>query len=613
MPEETASNPSATPHPAAPLSPSPPPPVDYQQLGDSFIEKDFYQLAEEAYSRGLATSPPPSIDRRLSLLLRRATARLELGAFKPAHRDAAGVLTILVSRDSLALENVSLSPTWKKEALLPRAQAEEGLRLLPVALASYEEVLSLESTDKEAQDGRSRVLRRLKEAEQADYDSAELFRLGLDVHSHPRQEAADFLGSWKVDKIPGRGGGRGAVATRDIKPGELLLVEKAFETVYPWEVEDGDIDGEIVRSIMRRLEEDGSLARGLMSLYAGPGYPSPMSPPAGLSFATKLESNVSASLDPGRIRGICEYNCFGASPVLPASTSIAPSSSSPTALYPRAAFFNHSCAPNAVWRTYSDILVLRARTVINEGEEIFHSYSAAIPGTQTHRKALEKHFEEGRCLCDLCEAEREDGSEERRTLLEGGRYEELQALVREEQAGGGGTAKEEVKAYVEALEATYKLRQEGEGRLGKLKPALHAAYHLFAEASWSSSIEEGLKWELAAIEAQGGVLNPAAAISFSPSSPPAPSPSPTADDPLLLASSIYNSTLSTMQLLLCAMRSQQAGHRPQAIRRWVQLAVENECILGGGGEAGRRLWEAQYGDMLERMGLEELLRDVCWR
>lgn len=162
-----------------------------------------------------------------------------------------------------------------------------------------------------------RILRRLEEAEEANYDWSARFQLGLDVHAHPRQDAADFLGPWKVERIAGRGGGRGAVATRDIKPGELLLVEKAFAIVYPWEVEGGDVDGEIVQKIVRKLEEDGSLARGMMSLYAGPAYPPPMSAPAGLSFATKLTSNSSATLDPRRIRGICEYNWYASLSLTP--------------------------------------------------------------------------------------------------------------------------------------------------------------------------------------------------------------------------------------------------------------------------------------------------------
>lgn len=175
-------------------------------------------------------------------------------------------------------------------------------------------------------------------------------------------------------------------------------------------------------------------------------------------------------------------------------------------------------------------------------------------------------------------------------------------LVRERQTG----AKKEVRAYIEALEATYKLRQGGDGRLSKLRPALHAAFHLMAEASWSSSVEEGLKWELAAFEAQGGILSP----SHSPSPPSPSSPSPTSDNPPLLASSIYNSTLSTMQLLLCAMRSQQAGLPAQEIKKWVRLALDNERILGGGGEAGRKLWEVQYGEIVGRMGLDGVVKDV---
>jgi hypothetical protein len=304
----TTSEPSPSCAPSAPPPPSSSAQIDYLQLGDSFRSERLHQIAEEAYSRGLATYPPPPNDRRLSLLLARAAARLELQAFKPAHRDAVEGLELLAQPRSPddGLLNAPENP--KSRALLLRARAEEGLGLYSVALASYEEVLPLQSSPNEAEYGRLRALRRLEEAEQGNYDWAERFRLGLDVKACPRRDAADFLGPWKVERIAGRGGGRGAVATRDVKPGELLLVEKAFAIVYPWEVEDGDIDSEIVRRILRKVEEDGSLARGMMSLYAGPSYAPPTSAPTGLSFATKLSSNATATLDPGRIRGICEYN-----------------------------------------------------------------------------------------------------------------------------------------------------------------------------------------------------------------------------------------------------------------------------------------------------------------
>lgn len=277
----TISDPSSSHTPAAPLSPSSSAPHNYLHLGDSFRARNLLQLAEEAYSQGLATSPPPSCDHQFSLLLGRAAARLELQAFKLAYRDTVTALELLHLSTPLDSNALIPSPDSKGRGLLLRAQAEEGLRIFPIALASYEEVLSLVMNDKEAEKGRSRTLRRLEEAEQANYDWAERFQLALDVHACPRQDVADFLGPFKVERIAERGGGRGVLAMRDIKRGELLLVEKAFAIVYPWEVEDGDIDGEIARRIVGKLKEDGSLARGMMSLYAGPAYSPPMSTPAG--------------------------------------------------------------------------------------------------------------------------------------------------------------------------------------------------------------------------------------------------------------------------------------------------------------------------------------------
>lgn len=261
-------------------------------------------IAEQYYSRQLSNaSLPPST--RLALFESRSSTRMELDLFKLAHQDVTEALALHMADP----HRVSEAEETTTRLLNLRAQAEEGLKLFPLALATYEEALQHSPSHVESVEGRARVQRRVAEAERGEYDWAERFRAGLDAAA-PSLPAGEYVGPWKVERLDGRGGGRGAVATRDIHPGELLLAEQPFAIVRPSEVEDGDVDGELVRRIVRKLEEDGSLARGLLSLYAGRDFPAPMSAPAGLNFTTKLGSTTSATVDPRRIRGICEYNWY---------------------------------------------------------------------------------------------------------------------------------------------------------------------------------------------------------------------------------------------------------------------------------------------------------------
>lgn len=195
---------------------------------------------------------------------------------------------------------------------------------------------------------------------------------------------------------------------------------------------------------------------------------------------------------------------------------------------------------------------------------------------------------------------------QRGELLRSGEYEALQTRVGQEQPDVSQETREAVRAHVRVLEETYGAVKTGGGHLGKLRPALHPVYHLMAEASWDSDVEKALRWELAAFEAQGGVLRPSTSDSKATSTP-APSSN------ILQASCIYNSTLGTMQLLLCAMRSQQAHLPAVDVRRWVELALDHERILAGGGKAGRELWQAQYGGIVKRMGLDGVVSEIMGR
>lgn len=74
----------------------------------------------------------------------------------------------------------------------------------------------------------SRSLARLKEARLGHYDITFLYN---ESHNNNVRffDLSEFAGPTKVADIPGKG--KGIVATRDIEPGTLLMVAKAFSVV----------------------------------------------------------------------------------------------------------------------------------------------------------------------------------------------------------------------------------------------------------------------------------------------------------------------------------------------------------------------------------------------
>jgi hypothetical protein len=67
-------------------------------------------------------------------------------------------------------------------------------------------------------------VQRLKEAD-GNYDWVTMFRGSQDPFV--QLDGAEFVGPVTAAQLPNRGGGRGLVATRDIKTGELLVSNSA--------------------------------------------------------------------------------------------------------------------------------------------------------------------------------------------------------------------------------------------------------------------------------------------------------------------------------------------------------------------------------------------------
>lgn len=266
--------------------------TDLKDRGNAAYKAKKYAEAEQLYSEALAQ------DRHSPLLhLNRAAARLALKRWKWAYRDTVTALELLESAQDVALQG---------KAHFRRAKAEEALRLWEPALDSYKSALALSPDSNEIKKCVKRLEKRVAEATLGSYDWLEVFQRGLDKSPSARLDMADFVGPFEVVHMTERGGGRGVRATRDIAPGELILVEQAFATQHPADVGPFGVDPALHDQIADILARDGSLSGVLLSLYAGPGSPTPMRPPA--RFECDPMSDTSATVNRSRIAGICTYN-----------------------------------------------------------------------------------------------------------------------------------------------------------------------------------------------------------------------------------------------------------------------------------------------------------------
>ncbi|GAA6041925.1 hypothetical protein JCM8097_000225 [Rhodosporidiobolus ruineniae] len=397
----------STPDPLKPL----PADFDHKAHGNSLFKQKQYFLASQAYSNGLSATLSPA--QKLFLLLNRSQLHLNLGNYASARRDASAVLNLLE-------QGVDAPPQTLLKAKLRLARALEGLRLLDKASAAYSAVLEVDSSSEEGKEGKKRVVKMRHETETGEYDWRELASVvgpeGRDL------EMGDYVGPIEVVEMEGKGGGRGVVATRDVKAGDLLLVEKAFAVDYPdpdrlvldFKLQHGSLgehlDYPLACSIASRILDDPSTAELVYGLYGGKAFPPTGTLPFG-AFGQRIVEQVSETVDvdAARIAAIADQNRFRCSYVKRADNDMY--RGNPSGLFLSTSLFNTSCVSNAKALTYRDVIVVRARTPIKAGEEVTVSYVTPAESYQGRTEVLKTHFDDG-CACPLCSLDRADGHKE---------------------------------------------------------------------------------------------------------------------------------------------------------------------------------------------------------
>ncbi|KAH9947158.1 hypothetical protein B0H21DRAFT_739825 [Amylocystis lapponica] len=386
----------------------------WKARGNAFFKAAQWLPAALAYSYGIALDKDAIV-----LYLNRSEAYLRLKFYSGALADVQRVLSA-----------PGISDAFRGKALAREGKAEYARGNYQDAERKFDAWCQIHPDDKEIPAWIIRCQQRTRESRTGEYDWARLFKLSLtDPHL---DDVADYQGPIEVRQVQGRGGGRGVVATRDIKVGELLLVSKPFVSIYEQDLRAGGhtvainlltsrteshTQSATVSHAIQKIYGNPELHALVFHLYAGPSYPSPpLSYPPAIPqepiHVDMLSSNI--DIDVAQLEAICSHNCFapislqqphyahGGQPQ-DANKALAEEG---TGLYLLPSLFNHACAANATRCCIGDVMLIRARESIRAGDEITIPY-INHSSYEERTKDLRQWLPNG-CDCWLCGEDRKD-------------------------------------------------------------------------------------------------------------------------------------------------------------------------------------------------------------
>jgi len=545
--------------------------------------------------------------------LNRAQAYIALGWYEAALRDAQYFLDTFPSSALVS------------KAVYRVASAEYGLGYYRSALKRFETIKDIVG------EWEDKCRKRIREAEEAKYDWAQMFLMGQ--RKFPRLDVASFTGPISVQPIPGRGGGRGVLSTRDVTAGEILIVAKPFASVFAEDLVEGETNL-AMNFLTNKMNDEYRLAlihRVVAKLYGCPervnevydlyGGPTFNNSPTSYDSAPqpqlrRLETPLVAAvdLDIQRITSVVSFNVFGLCPVQafqrapngarPVSEVMRPDTGS-AALHTLPSLFNHACNSNARWFCFGDVIVIKAVKDIPVGTEITISYASGV--SIDERGKMLKGFLEGRpCDCSLCVWDRSDGkrARDRRAEL----MRQWGKSCRSRPANDGG-------ANVKSLESTIQQIKTTNNSQAQRSVHLELFYlHLDAMQSYQQqaargrsdalivrSIEHGFEALICA-----GFLGVDTSLSKGTKS---------SKNKLPLSKETAGSVMADLDITITAMLylSRQFVDLGNLIRseRWFRAAWWKHNVVFGGEQA---LFSLRFGKYVEELGFPPTISNMkyCW-
>lgn len=381
--------------------------LDLKEQGNALFKRGKWQQADDFYSDAIAAAHLAAVDDDLvrTLHRNRAAARLRLGRYEQTIADAlAAMVPTETEPASEAAKNANIMALYRAG----RAAYEMGSFF--EAKKHFKAAHELDARRREVDAELGRTRKRLAEQEDGAYDFSAMAASATKRHTH--LDHASFLKNTRI--APAGSRGRGLFATKALKPGDVIFVEKAFHTAYF--VDEGDISlllnsnsnrvsmgthALCLYGLTDKILWNPTLANRYLDLHDGGKFGSSKK-------ATVVDGKV--AVDTFRVQCIAELNAFECPRVKSSDREETigedgdGSPSSGSGIWLQASYANHSCLPNGMRAFIGDMMVVRASRSIQAGEEIFMRYTD--PGQPFSKRQKRMSDQYGfACGCDLCQAE----------------------------------------------------------------------------------------------------------------------------------------------------------------------------------------------------------------
>jgi tetratricopeptide (TPR) repeat protein len=392
--------------------------LSYKNVGnESFKNKD-YLSAFEAYTKGLTACDDNEDSLRRDLFRNRSIVSIYLQRYETAAADANDALISDACDDATVAKN-------NVKARYRAGRAFYCLENYSEAHKQFEKLLHISPDDQDTLEQLAKAKARYEESVTGKYDFTA--KSESTSATHKRLDHASF--TTNVAILSSSKKGRGLFATKDIKAGELVLVEKAFSVAFASELGTEThiimnlntntarigAHSSLYYQLVQKMIHNPTQAKRMLELFDG-------------GYSPKCEAQTVdgiAVIDTFQVAAIMEHNCFGCAETRTAdalgAAKASDRESKSVGVWILASYFNHACDANAHRSFMGDIMVVRAGKDIKKDEEISIAYRAPEFDYDKTQEELQKIWK-FKCDCTICTAEAKTPAPQRK---------ERKALVKE--------------------------------------------------------------------------------------------------------------------------------------------------------------------------------------
>lgn len=398
--------------------------AELKQKGNELLAKKNWEEAASLYSKALLALPSGGDDidekeedlgLRRTLYYKRAQARFRMGHSEFAAQDA---IASIIPGTRTELPEASRKLNVKSLYRAGRAYYDMGAFIQ--AKNYLEQARALDATDPNVIAELMRTKKRLLEQERGAYDFA---AMGAAASARKRLadglDHASFLRNTKV--APAGHRGRGLFATKDIKHGDVVFVEKAFYVAYGdkenknnailLDVKSNRINAgthnQLIYGTIDKMRWNPGQANKYFNLYAGPNYQNDEQDGEKAKAKAPIVGEA-AIIDTFRVQAIAQYNGFSCPEVKSSKEFVDETEredEGAAGIWLHASYANHSCLQNTSRSFIGDMMIVRALRDIKAGEEIFMMYYPPDK-SPAERERVDNSYK-FQCDCPLCKINRQ--------------------------------------------------------------------------------------------------------------------------------------------------------------------------------------------------------------